>query len=143
MKYYTSIHEKNSAPSFSRGRNILNILTKKLEGCCNNSSVVKNTESELTKAVVALTLLTMKSRIFKDFNFSLDRHDEGIISALVKTNEKFNIATLDRSTKLVDKVILVLLTVTKFKQVMKVYAKDISDRSSVVAGIIDIRSYLV
>ena len=93
------------------------LFLRKLEGASKDSAVVKNTKAHLGKAVIALSLMAMKSFILKDFNFSLDRHNKAIASALVKPDNKLNVRTLKRTTKIASEVALILLVITKLKEV--------------------------
>ena len=60
--------------------------SRPLEGRCDNSAVIEHGKAEFCPTVVTLSLLTVKSVIFKDLDFLLHRHDETVVSAKIKTN---------------------------------------------------------
>ena len=71
--------------------NIKLLSDPKLEGASQNSTVIKYAESDFSPAIVTLAPMSMKTFVLIDFNALLDRHNEAVVSTLVKTDNKLNI----------------------------------------------------
>ena len=113
------------------------IFNCQLEAGGKNTTIVENAKSNFGPAVVTLTLITVKTFIFKDFNFTTNWHDKGVAGVEVKTNNEFNLARTQRSNKIINEEVLVLLAITQFKQISQVNAEDSCHRSAIAGSLVD------
>ena len=86
----------------------------------------------------------MQRGIFVNLNFLLDRHNKAIICGKVQTYYQLRVRTVETTTKLVAVEQLVFLAFAKLINIVQVYTKYTSKRSTIIARIVNLAtSYFV